>query len=167
MRYRRLSILLLAATVVLLASIALGNVFGGRVIGRIGSTLPIAVITPIPVAEPTGTIGPPDWKRSKVMAVATDPGFPDPRVTPRPSPTPEPTPEPTPTPSPIPTPNFDEISPAPDQSDGTGPGLPAAPGTSPSGPSGRATFRHSRSTATGPTAAPPGPGEPTPPIEGP
>lgn len=74
--------MLLGATLVLLASIILGNVLGSRVIGKVGTALPVAVITPIPMETTAMATHPPDWKSVKVMVIATDPAFPDPRITP-------------------------------------------------------------------------------------
>ena len=126
--HRGLSLLLLGATAVLLVSIMLGNAIGGRVIGRIGTTLPIAVITPVPVTEPSVVAtAQPDWRRVQVMVVATDPAFPDPRVTPPPPPPPTPLPPPPPPrpprapPRPQPTATPREFDP-----DDTGPERPSS-----------------------------------------
>lgn len=111
---RFLTIVLALGVVVLLAAIALGERMGDRVIGqvtekRLRAVAPVA-ITPAP-GESTAPYSP-DWKRSQVMAVATDPGFPDPRVPPVALPTAAPpaTPHPAATataqPSASPTPNL-------------------------------------------------------------
>jgi hypothetical protein len=87
--------------VVLLIAVAVGQQIGEHTI--FGATqrrveIPAQTITPVP--EDTG--GPNEaisrnWKRLQVVSVATDPAFPDPRVTPRPTPTPKPSPTPKPT----------------------------------------------------------------------
>jgi len=80
---------------VLLVAIVVGQQIGERTI--FGATerrvvIPEQLITPVPVDTP----GPNEalsrnWKRLQVVSVATDPAFPDPRVTPPPTPTPKPT----------------------------------------------------------------------------
>ena len=86
---------------VLVASILVGEKLGDRVMLQTDQRIPIAGsgITPVPVVQPTDHADSPDWKRLQVVAVATDPGFPDPRVTrpPPPRPTASPTPTATPT----------------------------------------------------------------------
>ncbi len=100
-----LSTVLLLASVTLLVAIWVGNGMGSRVLGQITSR-PDLTITPMPLPSPTAAdaasaVG---WKRTQVMSVATDPGFPDPRVTPEPpvvaTPRRTPTPKPSPSPSP-------------------------------------------------------------------
>ncbi len=56
-------------------------------------------MAPVPTAsvDQAGPIR--DWRKLQVVTVATDPGFPDPRVTPTPSPTPKPTHTPSPEPT--------------------------------------------------------------------
>jgi hypothetical protein len=104
--------------IVLLVSIAIGTRLGDRVLGQqIGRQVPIAGTIPTPKPEPVESgFNDSYWKRVKIITVATDPAFPDPRVTPTPEPTPRPTPRPTPTqtprpPSASPTPNDDYTSP--------------------------------------------------------
>ena len=96
MRSRRpaTSALLLAGTVVLIVSILIGEKLGDRVLLQTEERVPIAGagITPVPQVEPSDRDDLRNWKRLQVVAVATDPGFPDPRVT-RPSPSPSATPK--------------------------------------------------------------------------
>lgn len=84
-----LSVLLILSGAVLLAAIALGNRMGNRVLLQVTER---TEVEPSPQATPVAevkdrqvTLG---WKRAKLVSVATDPAFPDPRVTPfaRPSP---------------------------------------------------------------------------------
>lgn len=91
-----LSALLVAGAVILLVSILIGQKLGDRVLLQTERRVPIigSGVTPVPEAEPTDKTLLKNWKRLQVVAVATDPAFPDPRVT-RP-PTPKPTPTPTP-----------------------------------------------------------------------
>lgn len=107
-RRPRESLFLLLCGIVLLVSIYVGEKMGERVLGRATGT---AVLVPeIQTPRPEPTLGPDvgpirDWRKLQVVTVATDPGFPDPRVTKPPTPTPKPTPTPAPTPSPfVPTP---------------------------------------------------------------
>ncbi|HEY5350597.1 MAG TPA: hypothetical protein VIJ64_12715 [Candidatus Lustribacter sp.] len=93
--------------VVLLAAVVVGQQIGEHTI--FGATqrrveIPGQNVTPVPEDTP----GPNEaisrnWKRLQVVSVATDPAFPDPRVTPPPTPTPTPPPRPTPSPTPLPT----------------------------------------------------------------
>jgi len=100
--------------IVLLISIAVGIGMGDRVLGQIGLHQPVQP-TPVPPA----TAAPEDrgdtagWKHVSVMVAATDPAFPDPRVTPVPEPPATPRPRPTfePTPTPRPTHNSHYTSP--------------------------------------------------------
>jgi zinc metalloprotease ZmpB len=110
--------------VVLLAAVVVGQQIGEHTI--FGATehrveLPEPTITP--VAQETGQAEEisRNWKRLQVVSVATDPAFPDPRVTPRPAPTPRPTPSPKPSPT---------IDPAELY---TAPPLPQAQGSQPPG----------------------------------
>lgn len=96
---------LIAGSLVLLLAIVIGNQLGDRVLSQVTErTQPLP--TPVmPSAVPTQSQAPTNWKAVQVTAVATDPHFPDPRVTPPPPPTPKPTRPPTPSPTPfIPTP---------------------------------------------------------------
>jgi hypothetical protein len=96
---------LIAGSIVLLASIVIGNGMGTRVLSAVvpqGEDL-----VPSPVASTTASPGQGgleelQWKRQQIVSVATDPAFPDPRVTPPPTyvPTAPPTPRRTPTPKP-------------------------------------------------------------------
>jgi hypothetical protein len=100
-----LSALLVAGAVVLLVSILIGQKLGDRVLLQTAKRPPTVLsgVTPVPDAD-TGSHGElKNWKRLQVVSVATDPGFPDPRVTRPPTPPPPPlTPRPTPTPAPPP-----------------------------------------------------------------
>ncbi|MGA3036373.1 MAG: hypothetical protein ABSE64_02720 [Vulcanimicrobiaceae bacterium] len=108
MRSRRpqLSLLLVLGGVTLLVAIFIGEKMGERVLSRSTETAvlvpEVQTAAPVPTAsaDEAGPIR--DWRKLQVVTVATDPGFPDPRVTP----TPTPKPKPTPTPSPTPTPYF-------------------------------------------------------------
>jgi hypothetical protein len=106
-----LSVLLVAGALVLLVSILIGQRLGDRVLLQTEQRLPLAgsVITPVPAPSVTDP-GDLHWKRLQVVSVATDPAFPDPRVTPTPPPTPRPTPKPTasarPTERPTPLPAY-------------------------------------------------------------
>lgn len=103
-RRPRTALTLVGMGIVLLAAVAVGQQIGEHTI--FGATerrvaIPEAVITPVP--EDTGGTDEAisrNWKRLQVVSVATDPAFPDPRVTPRPTPSPRPTPTSTPTPAP-------------------------------------------------------------------
>lgn len=126
MKIRRpqLSLFLFLCGVTLLVSIYIGERMGERVLKRTTETavvLPgIATPTPAPSAVESGPIR--DWRKLRVVTVATDPGFPDPRVTKPPTPTPKPTP--TPTPIPTETPFFVPPTPGAAVSGTPGPGAP-------------------------------------------
>ena len=103
-----LSTVLILGSIVLLIAIVVGNNMGNRVLGQIPERVPTLGATPLP--SPTSSAFGNNasqalWKRRQVLSVATDPAFPDPRVTPEPPApaTPRPTPKPTPKPSPTPT----------------------------------------------------------------
>jgi hypothetical protein len=102
-----LSTTLFLGAVTLLIAVAIGNAMGNRVITQVTGRVSVLVPTPLPIVknEPKENADVPVWKEEQVMSVATDPGFPDPRVTPEPEPPPTPRPTPTavPTPSPRPT----------------------------------------------------------------
>ena len=111
---RFLTVILTLGIGALILGIWLGERAGDRVIGqvtekRLDSIAPVTV-TPAP-AQSTAPYGP-DWKRTEVMAAATDPAFPDPRVPPAALPTATPAPKfrptllPTLSASPTPTPNM-------------------------------------------------------------
>lgn len=100
---RALTAILLLGILALAAGIVVGEYQGGRIFGRAIEQRPNAIASGIPTPAPLQTgVKPygPDWKRTQVMAAATDPGFPDPRVPPAALPTPRPTPKRTPTPAP-------------------------------------------------------------------
>lgn len=90
-----ISSVLIAGAIVLLIAIAIGNRMGNRVLGQVSGHMrrsePTPVIPQIGVkSDPATEV---NWKHTQVMSVATDPGFPDPRITPPPPPPPR-TPEP-------------------------------------------------------------------------
>jgi hypothetical protein len=80
-----LSTLLLLGGFVLLIAVGIGMNMGNRVLGQIGAHVPVQP-TAVPAAtdDPAGHGEVAGWKRVTVMSVATDPGFPDPRITPEP-----------------------------------------------------------------------------------
>ncbi len=84
--------LLVAGAIVLLVSILIGQKLGDRVLLQTEQRVPIAAggVTPVPEADASQE--PANWKRLNVISVATDPGFPDPRVTRPPQPVVTPTP---------------------------------------------------------------------------
>lgn len=95
-----LSQVLVVGALLLLVAIGVGIGMGNHVLGQVGGRHPV-VPTPVAIAtaSPGGSANWSAWKRTSVMAVATDPGFPDPRVTAEPEvkATPKPTPAPKPT----------------------------------------------------------------------
>ena len=105
-----LSITLVIAGLVLLIGIAIGNETGNRVLGQATERGPAILATPVATPVGAGTDEPEmNWKHAQIVTVATDPAFPDPRITPEPSPTPPPYVPPKPVapvaaPSPSPTP---------------------------------------------------------------
>ncbi|MGH7727416.1 MAG: hypothetical protein ACREM2_01315 [Vulcanimicrobiaceae bacterium] len=100
-----LSWTLLLGACVLVAAILIGDVLGRRVILQIATRAPIArAAVPLgsPSPQPSGAAALESWKRTQIFAVATDPAFPDPRVTPIPPPAPKPRPTPKPrSPAPV------------------------------------------------------------------
>ena len=111
---RYLTLVLAVGVIVLVAAILIGEHMGDHVLGQASSSGPEAM--PIVTPVPTSTIAPygPDWKRAQTLAVAPDPGFPDPRVPPKPVPTLPPTPKPV-TPKPSPTATYNPNLPVWDQ----------------------------------------------------
>jgi hypothetical protein len=99
------SAFLVAGALVLLVSILIGQRLGDRVLLQTEQRVLIGGggVTPVPEAQPSDTGELKNWKRLQVVSVATDPAFPDPRVTPPPRPRPTATPTPPPTPKPRPT----------------------------------------------------------------
>ncbi|GAC1442147.1 MAG: hypothetical protein NVS3B17_08390 [Vulcanimicrobiaceae bacterium] len=82
-----LSVVLVLGAIALGIAIYVGNSMGNRVLGQIATHGSGVAATPIPQV----TTPPPDtpasralWKRRQVLSVATDPAFPDPRITPEP-----------------------------------------------------------------------------------
>jgi hypothetical protein len=114
MRRPRTSLFLFISGITLLVAIYLGERMGEHVLRRTTETTAIVPEATTPTPQPTvGQSGPiVDWRRLQVVTVATDPGFPDPRVT-KPTPTPTPKPTPPPTPPPTPTPLLGSPTPAP------------------------------------------------------
>lgn len=140
---KRLSVILLTGAALLIVAIFVGKAMGDRVMTRVteqgqtgvGNTL---LLSPAPAASEGSPYGP-NWKRTQVLAAATDPGFPDPRVPPAALPSPEPTPKATPKPKPTaqPTPVVNPtftVEPAPTAtpSPNGSPSPGASPGVSPS-----------------------------------
>lgn len=85
-----LSALLVAGAVVLLISIVIGQKLGDKILLQTPRR-PVLVgsgITPVPEADPSDRGELKNWKRLQVVSVATDPAFPDPRVTRPPAPPP-------------------------------------------------------------------------------
>ncbi|GAC1566625.1 MAG: hypothetical protein NVS2B3_00430 [Vulcanimicrobiaceae bacterium] len=80
------STVLILGSIVLAIAIYVGNTMGNRVLGQIFSRAePIATPIPVPSASPGDTVtNRALWKRRRVLSVATDPAFPDPRITPEP-----------------------------------------------------------------------------------
>ena len=98
--------LLVAGAVVLLISIVVGQKLGDRVLLQTEKRVPIvgSGVTPVPAVDPSDKSLLKNWKRLQVVAVATDPAFPDPRVTRPPTPKPAATRPPVVrTPTPLPT----------------------------------------------------------------
>jgi hypothetical protein len=89
-----LSGLLVVGGGVLLIAIAAGNGMGNRVLTQVaggnGGFFKNVAATPVP--NETRAPVEVNWKKVQVMSVATDPAFPDPRVTPEPPPAPPPRP---------------------------------------------------------------------------
>ncbi len=97
----------------LVVAVFFGNRMGDRVLSQVGARIDLQP-TPIPSIEPPSA-GPSDerrvfWKKAQVVTAATDPAFPDPRVTPPPTATPRP---PTPIPTPPPPKATPTVSPSP------------------------------------------------------
>lgn len=104
-RRPRTALMLVGMGIVLLVAVVVGQQIGEHTI--FGSTqrrvaIPDQTITPIPQEASTNEAISKNWKRLQVVSVATDPAFPDPRVTPPPTPSPRPTPSPKPPPTPSP-----------------------------------------------------------------
>jgi hypothetical protein len=101
-----LSTLLIAGAVVLVVSILIGEKLGDGVLLQTERRVPVAGagVTPVPEPQASDNGELRNWKRLQVISVATDPAFPDPRVTRPPAPPP---PSPTRRPTPLP-----ELTPA-------------------------------------------------------
>jgi hypothetical protein len=102
-RRPRTALTLVGMGVVLLAAVVVGQQIGEHTI--FGATerrveIPPVAITPVPEETGANEAISRNWKRLQVVSVATDPAFPDPRVTTPPPPTPRPTPTSKPTPAP-------------------------------------------------------------------
>ncbi len=103
-RRPRTSLTLIGAALVLLLSIAIGQRIGDHILSS-GTDRQPTVVRPLATPVPEQSEGPVrDWHREQIVSVATDPAFPDPRVTRPPTPTPAPTPTLRPTSPPSPTP---------------------------------------------------------------
>jgi hypothetical protein len=114
---------MILGSLVLLCAIIIGNQLGDRVLSQVTERTQPLPTPVIPTAVPMQSEPPESWKTVQVTSVATDPHFPDPRVTPPPPPTPKPTPTP-------------RVSPPPTQSPldrlfGPTPAPPTAPPTGP------------------------------------
>lgn len=112
-RRPRTAMIFFAMGIVLLISIVVGQRVGDQVIlfaTERKLLLPELTITPAPEASDADQGRIRNWRRLDVVSVATDPAFPDPRVTPPPPPPP---PRPAPTPSPrleaLPLPTVNDI----------------------------------------------------------
>ncbi len=105
-RRPRTSLTLIAMGIVLLGAVVAGQQIGSHALFTATQrrlAVPDDTITPVPDAtDSDDPLLSKNWKRLQVVSVATDPAFPDPRVSPPPTPTPRPTPVPTPTPTPKP-----------------------------------------------------------------
>ncbi len=103
----RFSLLLFVGALALVIAIVIGNRLGSGVMRGVAERVPEDAVTTVPQAQPSddGGGGPLRLKRRAVLSVATDPAFPDPRITPEP--TPKPTPKPTRPPAPEPSPSDD------------------------------------------------------------
>jgi hypothetical protein len=113
-RHPRTAATFLVLGLLLLVSIAVGQRIGDRALfGSTERRSPVVAPLPTPVPEASADPGVSrNWKRLQVVSVATDPAFPDPRVTRPPTPSPRPTrtpppptlpPPPTAPPPPVPT----------------------------------------------------------------
>jgi hypothetical protein len=115
-RRPRTAITFVLMGVVLLVAIFIGQQAGDKMLflaTQKADQVPELQITPAP--DPSDdAYRPRNWRRLEVVSVATDPAFPDPRVTPPPTPTPRP-PPPTapPTLRPLPTMPSDTYTPPP------------------------------------------------------
>jgi hypothetical protein len=101
-----LSEVLIVGALLLLVAIGFGIGMGNRVLGQVAGREPVVPTpVPIPTASPGDQGNWAGWKHISVMAVATDPAFPDPRIAPEPevrsSPKPPPRPKPTASPTPF------------------------------------------------------------------
>ena len=134
-RRPRTSLTLVVLGILLLASVAIGQRIGDRAL--FGSTeRRNPAVAPLPTPVPEASADPSvsrNWKRLQIVSVATDPAFPDPRVTRPPTPSPSPSPTPTPLPAtrlpaytspPLPLPL---VTPAPGQPPQQQPPPPAEP----------------------------------------
>lgn len=127
-----LSTVLVLGAIVLVVAIFVGQSMGNRVLGAIASKTG-GESTPIPIPSSSALADTVTsralWKRRQVLSVATDPAFPDPRITPEPEIPATPRPRPKPTPAPADT-NVDrtDFTPAPARTPNTNytsPGLAA------------------------------------------
>jgi len=79
------SLVLVLCGVVLVVSITVGERLGDRVL-RQSTERRAPIVAAPPTVPPIESSQARRWKRSQVISVATDPAFPDPRVTPTPEP---------------------------------------------------------------------------------
>jgi hypothetical protein len=111
-----LSALLAGGAIVLVISILVGQKLGDRVLLQTERRVPIigSGVTPVPGAGGDASVHGElkNWKRLQVVSVATDPAFPDPRVTPPPRPTQAPYTPPPYRPTPIPEVTLKPLPPA-------------------------------------------------------
>lgn len=129
MRRPGTSLFLFICGIALLASIFIGERMGAHALRRTTETAAVVPEeTPTPQATQTQSGPIINWRNLQVVTVATDPGFPDPRVTkpPTPTPTPKPSPKPTPPPpSPPPAPLLGSTpTPSPSPSGSATTGIP-------------------------------------------
>jgi len=90
--------MLIAGSIVLLAAIVLGNRIGSHTIFEATRDVQPqpTILVSTPTSPPTASIIEREWKKTQIVRVAADPGFPDPHVSPAPTATPAPTPLSTP-----------------------------------------------------------------------
>lgn len=119
---------LLAATATLIVAILIGNEMGNHVLGSAIERGPAIGATPVVPPQDLQTNAPPgaNWRHEQAVSIATDPAFPDPRITPPPPPTPAPQPTFVATAVPIrtPAPPVPTATPTPLKSKYTSPPLP-------------------------------------------
>jgi len=157
---KRLSQVLIAGALVLVLAILVGLSMGNHVLSQVAGREPVAPTpVPIPTSKPGDVAGSGSlWKRIQVMAVATDPAFPDPRVTPEPEAAPTPRPTPRRTPDPRPTRDPDNTYTSPPMPFPLVKHTPVAPGADPEATAGAPESRRT------PPARPAASGRPVTPM---